>query len=383
MSTNDKLADAPITHDEAAEAVESMDDCAKMDVSVDPFGPRATLERYIEQQRAASLAAPPAQGEWRPIDGTDAEVLREFIRVCRDEKPVGAWPGERVCAAIERAMKNERPFRFIAEPDMAPKRGHNGRGGDSDRPYSGPRSTSPQPAPAPVQVDDSAGIARAAAYIQQKADDYAEENCGLEPDTNAATYRYGQAGEDYHHSLIELAEEVAGLAKGPCTVPPAGWQCSRTKGHSGPCAATPGAQPPARGEAELLSMIDDVAADLTDHKSLAYEKLRKVRAAIATLAQQRVPDAVRLCAKPQQWTEDGVARASGWREWSEGLMGYHISFDPQEEPDNRYTAACGEGEPESFATLEEAQQWCQSDADDWIRKIAMIDQQQEARGNGE
>lgn len=58
MSTNDKLADAPITHDEAAEAVESMDDCAKMDVSVDPFGARATLERYIAQQRAASLAAP-------------------------------------------------------------------------------------------------------------------------------------------------------------------------------------------------------------------------------------------------------------------------------------------------------------------------------------
>jgi hypothetical protein len=50
--------------------------------------------------------------------------------------------------------------------------------------------------------------------------------------------------------------------------------------------------PAADGAGELLSMIDDVAADLTDHKSLAYEKLRKVRAAIAAL-RQPVPDAVR------------------------------------------------------------------------------------------
>lgn len=80
----------------------------------------------------------------KPVDvvdfaGTDAEVLREFIRLCREVKPVGLWPGERVCEAIERSMANERPFRFIAEADMAPERGHNGRGGDGDRVFSGPR----------------------------------------------------------------------------------------------------------------------------------------------------------------------------------------------------------------------------------------------------
>lgn len=54
-------------------------------------------------------------------------------------------------------------------------------------------------------------------------------------------------------------------------------------------------------------MIDDVAADLTDHKSLAYEKLRKVRAAIAAL-RQPVPDA-NSCA--HSWRDDGMV----YRSW--------------------------------------------------------------------
>ena len=42
-----------VTHDQALVALESMDDYAKMSISVDPIGPRKTLERYIEQQRAS------------------------------------------------------------------------------------------------------------------------------------------------------------------------------------------------------------------------------------------------------------------------------------------------------------------------------------------
>ena len=57
-----------------------------------------------------------------------------------------------------------------------------------------------------------AGLAAAAEYIQKKADAYAEENCGTEWDTGATTYHFGQAGEDYHHVLLELAEEIAALA---------------------------------------------------------------------------------------------------------------------------------------------------------------------------
>lgn len=78
-----------------------------------------------------------------PYAPTDSEALAEFMRVCREAKPGGQWPGERVCAAIERLMANQKPFRFIAEADMAPERGHNGRGGDADRTLSGPRRVHP------------------------------------------------------------------------------------------------------------------------------------------------------------------------------------------------------------------------------------------------
>lgn len=100
------------------------------------------------------------------VDRTDRELLVEFIRICREHKPVGQWPGERLCTAIERMMEREKPFRFIAEADMAPERGHNGRGGDVDRPFSGPRRAAPnQPAP----VADDARMARALEWVQVMA----------------------------------------------------------------------------------------------------------------------------------------------------------------------------------------------------------------------
>jgi hypothetical protein len=138
----------------------------------------------------------------------------------------------------------------------------------------------------------------------------------LEHDTNAAIYHYGQAGEDYHHSLIELAEEVAGLAQGPCTVPPAGWRCSRTKGHDGPCAATPTAHPPAPAPAEagdLYTSPFDLRRELEIHADLVlgfalanadYAGMRRdvvkaqrhIRAAIAALqAQQPGAQAAAYC----------------------------------------------------------------------------------------
>ena len=94
-----------------------------------------------------ALAQQPAGVDLEQVDRTDRELLVEFIRICREHKPVGQWPGERLCSAIERVMQNEKPFRFIAEADMAPERGHNGRGGDADRPFSGPkRAQAQQPA---------------------------------------------------------------------------------------------------------------------------------------------------------------------------------------------------------------------------------------------
>lgn len=89
------------------------------------------------------------------VDRTDRELLVEFIRICREHKPVGQWPGERLCTAIERMMEREKPFRFIAETDMAPERGHNGRGGDADRPLNGPRRAAPRQ---PAAVVDEAMV---------------------------------------------------------------------------------------------------------------------------------------------------------------------------------------------------------------------------------
>lgn len=115
-------------------------------------------DAYVSEQFAfnaivAALRQQPAPVDLEQVDRTDRELLTEFIRICREHKPVGQWPGERLCAAIERVMEREKPFRFIDEADIAPERGHNGRGGDADRPFSGPRRAAPHQ-PAPV-VDDA------------------------------------------------------------------------------------------------------------------------------------------------------------------------------------------------------------------------------------
>jgi hypothetical protein len=35
------------------------------------------------------------------------------------------------------------------------------------------------------------------------------------------------------------ADDLDPRVDGPCDVPPAGWECSRKRGHEGPCAAVP------------------------------------------------------------------------------------------------------------------------------------------------
>lgn len=64
------------------------------------------------------------------------------------------------------------------------------------------------------------GIEAAIAHIQQKAEAYAEEHCGVEWDTGATTYHHGQAGEEYHHGLLELVGELQAIAAAPS--PPTG-----------------------------------------------------------------------------------------------------------------------------------------------------------------
>lgn len=74
-------------------------------------------------------------------------------------------------------------------------------------------------------------------------------------------------------------------------------------------------------------------------------------------------------AKPLQWAE---AMYCGGREWADKAHGFHIGYDDDEPEDQRYYAAWGEDDPERFATLEDAQDWCQSELDTWIAKNAII-----------
>lgn len=86
--------------------------------------------------RAMLAAAPAASGgEVEALnlrgDETNQEVLVEFIRVCREVKPIGQWPGERVCRAIENLMNGPRDF--ISPDDRSPLRFGVGRGNEGGR----------------------------------------------------------------------------------------------------------------------------------------------------------------------------------------------------------------------------------------------------------
>lgn len=145
-----------------AEYTQALDVLGNFNPGADQFTHSLEVLRQHQPQQPGEAVAV-------EFDGTDSEVLREFIRLCREVKPVGQWPGERVCAAIERSMANEKPFRFIAEADMAPERGHNGRGGDADRLLSGPRR-SPRPA------IDIGKLRQIAAELRDNAHEHRQED---------------------------------------------------------------------------------------------------------------------------------------------------------------------------------------------------------------
>ena len=108
----------------------------------------------------------------------------------------------------------------------------------------------------------------------------------------------------------------------------------------------------------------DRAVDYLKRTGIAGSILRTV----APLADAQEGVSVGVRAKPLQFK--GAEYADGSKEWDDSDMGFHIGFDPDEEDGERYRAACGEGESETFATLEEAKEWCQSEADKWVRKVA-------------
>jgi len=55
--------------------------------------------------------------------------------------------------------------------------------------------------------------------------------------------RKGKRFTIYHEGLAEAISEL-GLDVTPmCDIPPSGWECSRAKGHEGPCAASEAQKP--------------------------------------------------------------------------------------------------------------------------------------------
>lgn len=72
-----------------------------------------------------------------------------------------------------------------------------------------------------------------------------------------------------------------------------------------------------------------------------------------------------ICAKPIEWEDDKG-------EWNDkNGFGFYIHFE-DDGSDEPYSAAWGEGDSETFATLEEAQAWCQDTIDSWVRENAII-----------
>jgi len=64
---------------------------------------------------------------------------------------------------------------------------------------------------APVQAN-APGLIAAAEHLERQADLYAQDHASNEPDTGAVVFHRGEAGREYHSTLVELAEELRGLA---------------------------------------------------------------------------------------------------------------------------------------------------------------------------
>lgn len=69
--------------------------------------------------------------------------------------------------------------------------------------------------------------------------------------------------------------------------------------------------------------------------------------------------------KPIDWTYECGRGAPGFQEWTDNRYGFHIRLS-REISATPYIAGWGEDDPEEFATLEEAQQWCQQQIEAWV-----------------
>ena len=74
-----------------------------------------------------------------------------------------------------------------------------------------------------------------------------------------------------------------------------------------------------------------------------------------------------LKARPLEWH-----KSDRIPEWTDDRMGFHIGLHDDLPANRQYVAAWGEGDAEHFATLDDAKEWCQEQADAWVRENAVV-----------
>ena len=166
-----------VAHNAIHDAIYKIDDCEPVKAAV-----RAALDS-IDLAEFAAQPAPVAQQE--PTDLMRAiyenrKLAFEFYQFAPDAV------GPERDAARNALMASDAQLRAIL----------------AAAPVAAPATPATQPAQEPV------GMQAAAAYIDAKADKYLQECAGTESDTGSTVFHYGDAGRDYHSSLVELAEEL-------------------------------------------------------------------------------------------------------------------------------------------------------------------------------
>jgi hypothetical protein len=103
-----------------------------------------------------------------------------------------------------------------------------------------------------------------------------------------------------------------------------------------------------------------------EHATISHAVADAYRAMLAAAPPQATQSAepLRVTARPIVWERDGD-------QWTESEYGFYITLDDPVEDDTPYFAAWGEGDEDRFASLEEAQAWCQRTIDRWVAHIAI------------
>lgn len=120
---------------------------------------------------------------------------------------------------------------------------------------------------------------------------------------------------------------------------------------------------PVKDHLDILGVSYVTAGDYNELRAVA-EKLRAEKL-LAENEALRKEAAKRIVAKPLVWDES----LGQLGQWDEKTWGFSIQIDSTE--GLKYEASWGEGDAETFHTMSLAQQWCQEQADDFIKRSAM------------